>query len=118
MSCGLIVENAYDWSTSCLKEFLVTLILLIILSMNVLSCKSITTEKLEGYFDAKRIETGNLKLRLKCLPKEVILRHKKIFLQLIFVRLSDNYWKIWITLRLFTRLMMKISLLAKARRLF
>ena len=59
----------------------------------------------------KRMETDNLNLRLKYLPKERIVRPKKMALQPIVVTLSANYWKLWIKLRLLERLLMRMSLL-------
>ena len=59
----------------------------------------------------KRMETDNLNLRLKYLPKEGIVRQKNMALQPIVVTLSANYWKLWIKLRLLERLLMRMSLL-------
>lgn len=59
----------------------------------------------------RRIETGNLNLGRKYLPKERIVRQKKMALQPIVVSLSANYWKLWIKLRLLERLVMRMSLL-------
>ena len=59
----------------------------------------------------KRMETDNLNLRRKYLPKEGIVRQKKMALQPTVVILSANYWKLWIELRLLERLLMRMSLL-------
>ena len=42
----------------------------------------------------KRMETDNLNLRLKYLPKEGIVRQKNMALQPIVVTLSASYWKL------------------------
>ena len=84
-----------------------------------LGCKSFIPETLEGYFVAKvQDNEDNLNLRLKYLPKEVIVRHKKTSLRPILVTLSANYWTLWIALILFARLIMGMSLLAITVKLF
>ena len=85
-----------------------------------LSYKSFITKKLEGYFAADLQENRDRQSELEpqMLRKKKIVKHKKTLLQLIFVRLSNNYWKPCITLRLFTRLMMEMSLLGIIQKIF
>ena len=85
-----------------------------------LSCKSFIPETLEGYFVAKLQENRDrqFEFETQILAKRSDCEAQK---DLITAHIGDtdaNYWKLWIALRLFARLIMGMSLLAITVKLF